>query len=80
MSKNGLRNSIHDTILDSHGTSSDQGMNDVDSELTVLISKLHNELKKYGDSVTLQELQTLISRMRDLKNLMLVKSDIPLVV
>jgi hypothetical protein len=80
MSKNGLRNSIHDTILVSNCTSNHQGMNDVDSELTVLISKLHNELKKYGDSDTRRECNALLRRLTDIKNLMLVQSGKPLVV
>lgn len=78
MSVNGHGNSICDTVLGSNDTSGHKGMNDVDTELTTLINNVHQELKQYGNSVTLQELQTLISRLRDLKNLMLVQSNVRL--
>jgi hypothetical protein len=79
MSVNGPRNSICDTVLDSNDTSGHQGMNNVDSALTTLISKLHNELKKYGDSDTRRECNALLRRLTDIKNLMLVQSGKPLV-
>ena len=79
MNVNGPGNSIRDTVLDSNDTSGHQGMNNVDSALTVLISKLHNELKKYGDLDTRRECNALLRRLTDIKNLMLVQSGKPLV-
>lgn len=75
MSENGHRTDIHDTILDSDSTSGHQG---IDMMLTTLINNVHQELKQYGDSVTRQELRTLVSRITEIKNLMLVQSKIPL--